>query len=571
MHRFYLIDHSLKKVGGHHFEYALHVLQAAAAAGYQPVLAAHRKFHAVAHLPADWQVFTPYRESTYCSAAIMGQLPLRMPPVSEHDRRANSLRGWRFRLQEWLRKQQGARRTRAFTAGTTQLFAALPPQPGDHALLATINELDLLGAMEYWRHDPQSANVDWHLQFHFNIEPDWPTSPERCEFYRQQLRDVFDTCRQEFPRHRLHYYNTTDQLAEQYNRLGKTHFVGLPYPTNPKFQLAKVPAAPGQPLRVTCVGGVRAEKGIQSTVRLIDDLWDDTFAAGKARLVIQAESPKKLPPAVQARLPEADNTATSPLSLVPHPLSTDDYRQLIVTTDIGLLLYDRKQYQARCSGILVEMLSAGVPVVVPAGCWLADQIASAIYAHRQSQITAATAIGDERTPWRGEFTDAAQRTYAVPAGATQVGLSLRWQPVQVQAGYAQLTLRSWDADNVELPPVAETLCIPTVGQAAVVWAQLPAGATRIELRLQDAYGRAAFAVAQSRLKFCHVADNLPTGAVGQIVHSAAEVAPAVREIIAHYTHYEQTAAAFARRWIAWHSPARVVQELTTPPAQRQAA
>jgi hypothetical protein len=46
------------------------------------------------------------------------------------------------------------------------------------------------------------------------------------------------------------------------------------------------------------------------------------------------------------------------------------------------LLYDADQYYARCSGVMVEMLKAGVPVIVPAACWMAEQIAEPIFRHR---------------------------------------------------------------------------------------------------------------------------------------------------------------------------------------------
>ena len=32
-------------------------------------------------------------------------------------------------------------------------------------------------------------------------------------------------------------------------------------------------------------------------------------------------------------------------------------------------------------GVLVEMLCSGVPGIVPAGCWLAEEIAESIYQH----------------------------------------------------------------------------------------------------------------------------------------------------------------------------------------------
>ncbi len=50
-------------------------------------------------------------------------------------------------------------------------------------------------------------------------------------------------------------------------------------------------------------------------------------------------------------------------------------------TDIGLLLYNADDYYARLSGILVEQLAAGIPVIVPAGCWLAEQLAEPNWQH----------------------------------------------------------------------------------------------------------------------------------------------------------------------------------------------
>ena len=52
---------------------------------------------------------------------------------------------------------------------------------------------------------------------------------------------------------------------------------------------------------------------------------------------------------------------------VKHPLSPEDYIDYIRQAGVGLFLYDSRRYFARCSGVLVEMLASGVPVIVPAG------------------------------------------------------------------------------------------------------------------------------------------------------------------------------------------------------------
>src|SRR6186713_1124766 len=54
--KFVLIEQSLREVGGHYLEYAREILQAAEAAGYEPVLATHREFRGADRLPGGWRV-----------------------------------------------------------------------------------------------------------------------------------------------------------------------------------------------------------------------------------------------------------------------------------------------------------------------------------------------------------------------------------------------------------------------------------------------------------------------------------------------------------------------------------
>jgi glycosyltransferase involved in cell wall biosynthesis len=67
----------------------------------------------------------------------------------------------------------------------------------------------------------------------------------------------------------------------------------------------------------------------------------------------------------------------SPLQILTSDLSTDDYHDWLDTADLGLFLYEPSRYKTRCSGVLLEMLGRGVPVIVPDGCWLADQVRKA--------------------------------------------------------------------------------------------------------------------------------------------------------------------------------------------------
>lgn len=59
MSKFIVIDHSICGVGGHYYEYARHVLEAADEAGFEPVLAANRKFKPDEDI--TWPVHPVYR------------------------------------------------------------------------------------------------------------------------------------------------------------------------------------------------------------------------------------------------------------------------------------------------------------------------------------------------------------------------------------------------------------------------------------------------------------------------------------------------------------------------------
>ncbi|MBL8219615.1 MAG: hypothetical protein JNL62_10315, partial [Bryobacterales bacterium] len=51
--KFILIDQSISSIAGHHYEYAVHVLEAAQRAGFEPYLATNRRFPKEQH-PPEW-------------------------------------------------------------------------------------------------------------------------------------------------------------------------------------------------------------------------------------------------------------------------------------------------------------------------------------------------------------------------------------------------------------------------------------------------------------------------------------------------------------------------------------
>jgi glycosyltransferase involved in cell wall biosynthesis len=57
------------------------------------------------------------------------------------------------------------------------------------------------------------------------------------------------------------------------------------------------------------------------------------------------------------------------------PLSEAEYGSFLEEADLILIPYLRGPYHAQTSGIYCEAAALGIPVVVPSGTWMADQVA----------------------------------------------------------------------------------------------------------------------------------------------------------------------------------------------------
>ncbi len=405
MKNFVVIDHSVKRIGGHNFEYAYHILQAAEAQGYTPVFCVNRRFYERKRLPVTWTVLPIFRHTTYEVHHLQekeSRLRLdasdgRNLSPNERRRRFAALllpQWWKQRLIERYRRQQHEIVAQyACDMGTA--FRRLTLSAGDMVFVPTLSREDLVGLVEFFRSEPSTATVDWHLQFHFRVFEGREPEYDAQEASLDELKRLFRTAASVLPPGRANFYATTEHLAHQYNRLDAAQFETLPYPVNPRLLDVKTSAAvAAAPLRVTCAGAVREEKGTAQLYRAVEPLWKDYFENGRLQLVVQAKRLGKLPTELRShtrwdqhgsqRGPESTRGKSSEVAAIRWPLSIDAYLDLVRSSHIGLMLYDAEQYYVRCSGVMVEMLKAGVPVIVPAGCWMADQISESIYAHRDS-------------------------------------------------------------------------------------------------------------------------------------------------------------------------------------------
>ena len=555
------------------------MLTAADRAGFEPYLAAHHRFRSVAELPPHWNVRPVYRHRTYSRYRFGADLEA-----------AHGQSALRWSRDWWLQTLGRRRHVGSFARSSAQYFRDNPLAAGDQVFVATVSELELLGLGKFLQQLPPRPDVDWHVQFHFPIysgcEPDYSAQERRLRSLRRMVRQAVALA----AGHRLHFYTTTEPLSVQHNRLGAGPFHTLPYPVNPTLRKqgriahrrrqddcgehsrAALASAPhSSPLQVAFLGGVRHEKGYHHLPRIIDSLWREYVEPGRIRFHVQSDFDFSLPasPAnkdlVEARA-ALGRLPSRAITLLDEPLDSETYCRLATHSDIGLLPYEPRPYHARCSGVLVEFLAAGVPVVVPAGCWMADQLAKPNREYHLSLCDSPQALAREPIRQRAAV--------PLPAHTAAIVLLARWPSgAQLCPGaYARLEATFFAAGGNRLASRPAIVGPAQPGRLNTAVIRVPAQAASVAIEWGNAYsGQCADF---SDVEACFLTSNcnrpLPLGAVGLTAVDSQQFPEMLAEMIDHHSHYRQTAQAFADGWSAWYSPTQVVTELLarTPRAGR---
>lgn len=581
--KFILIDHSLKGAGGHHFEYAAQLLRAALAAGFATTLAAHRKFRGADGLPTECRVVSLFQHDTYSRHCLYFSKRYRMSAGTKEpataaiplhsSRRPTFWRRWVERLRNVVSNRQRRRHIAGFAAACRRLFAQIELAEGDQVFVPTISELDLAGLVQFLRATPETRLADWHLQFHFDVfdgrPPEYESQTQRGELLRDEIRCSLA----QVPAHRLHCYNTTEPLTLQYNRLSVAPFQTLPYPVRPAFRPTDRYGETTRPVRITLAGYFRREKGRQHLTQLIRELWPEFLSTGQAQLVIQcrrSQLNRLLPHDIRPSASQVGalwSDTQAPIVLAPHPLDTRQYIDFVCDADIGLFLYDSRRYYARCSGVLVEMLSAGVPVVVPAGCWLADQIEPSNQRYLDRLAQTLPPVGDRVNLGHVQQNVAetvASREVLRPAGATEAVIGFRRQQPQIDGMYVRVAVTQFDNAGRELQRAADIVG-GSCDQPSAALIHLSAGAARLRIDWSSAYDQSRLALADVAVSFFasspNVATRCPAGSVGLTIADQREITRLLRDLVGNHAHYRRCAREFSAEWRADHSPSRIVRQL----------
>ena len=603
----FIVDHSLRNTEGHHFDYVQCVSRAAIEAGLETFIGAHRDFRS----DQLQNVSAHFRDTTYQSSSYLAGLRhLKRQSFNfaePLDSESSLLQRFKFYQGRKFNQQKRARFIRSFALDCQSFFRQYTIGSGDHAFFTTVSELELAGLAEYLASNPETSNVNWHLQFHFNLFEGRTPEYERQMATVRKVRNCFQLVKAKVPFHQIHFYTTSQILADQYDRLNAGQFHVLPYPIancfRPEFSDASQQRDHTQPIRFTCPGAIRREKGhIQYLQPLVDKIWQPHLRNAAAKFVLQRPVRNKMlgekialkfpTSTVTSEMSSTDSDSTgSAVEYHPHPLPADKYQQLIKSTDCGLMFYNSRQYFSRRAGVMGELLSCGRPVIVPAGSWLSEQIKEVNFSYRKSLACSALAKrtlalsdldwGKSNVPLPGGIVSFDQTRapfevcFEMQGDESAFVVMWKWHWPKETGVYAQVELldnavdragteNSDSVSNCGTLPIRTQTAGITVGQfASVIFRNpQPGSVGTARLRFRNAFHDSVASVKDLQVVTLGGGNvTTPLGVVGISAADESNLPGCVEEMVQHYDHYHNSAKQFAEKWYEQHDPRRTIANL----------
>ena len=161
---------------------------------------------------------------------------------------------------------------------------------------------------------------------------------------------------------------TTASVVEVFRRCGFAHVALLPYPPT---QIQR-PGVPMNFRRLLYAGAARQDKGFRKVVDFVEHLARKNEKIPVA-IQVSADHYGKYDAATREDIARLRSTGYAPLEMAAETLSPEGYAALFPGS-ICLQLYDRADFRDRVSGVTLDALAHGSPIVATAGSWMANVI-----------------------------------------------------------------------------------------------------------------------------------------------------------------------------------------------------
>ncbi len=176
---------------------------------------------------------------------------------------------------------------------------------------------------------------------------------------------------------RVRFVTDSERLADEYEELTGIRFEVLPHPSlvGMEFSARKNNVDgndPARPLRVFLPGPARYEKGV---TRLLDaaKMLATEELQRPVEFALQWHSPFVLPDGNSIGPDEVSSYESDRIRfrIIREPLSSTEYLNELNEADLIVLPYMREAYYARISGVAVEAMMLGKPIVYTSDTWVA--------------------------------------------------------------------------------------------------------------------------------------------------------------------------------------------------------
>jgi glycosyltransferase involved in cell wall biosynthesis len=336
---FCIVDPSLKDFVGHHFEYDRSVAAAAAAAGYLPRVLGHREVRP--DIRAVLPVEPAFRRD------IWGRHPKARRPGG---------------LADYLRCNLD------HLADLRAALRGAPLPPGSVLFAHMITPKQLFGLALQVLATPAACGIETILLLRY-----------QPRMYATRAGSAALRLIEWAARHgrRVRLASDNARLASRLGRLTRLPVEVLPIPH--AYPAGWAPAHPAIPprrpgwLRFVSLGNARDEKGFLEILAAIRAMATAPGGLAGLEFVLQANDPdNRVGAAIRAfagDLPEG-------VILLDQALPSAAYHALLASADVVLVPYWQSIYEARTSGVFLEAVAAGKPVIATRDTWMADELAA---------------------------------------------------------------------------------------------------------------------------------------------------------------------------------------------------
>ena len=380
--RLWLMDDNVIGAGGHFLELASLLAGAANERGYSSQLVVHESFDENDSALVCDPVFR-VRRMTYWSLGVDGRSRVSRNTLGEPIGGTRLERAW-HRLGDPLsrRNVRPATMLQRWSEDFQRLVRQWNPQPHDRIVINTGDDFQLLALSralsELNLAHPLTIHVILHFALYEGAEPS-----TRAKLYGEQVNAVLRRTNG----HLVHLHATTEPLTRQLGAVG-VKVTPIPYPIRPPASgdksgdnLRDNLNQDQRSLKIVLAGMPRAEKGRGQMKALLSEIWSSHLETGDFSIAMQMPRqrwqrmiPMDLRGEYRRAMKNEGNDAANRLEIHSGDLDAESYNRFLDSADVGLFLYDPQRYVARCSGVLLEMFIRGVPVIVPKGCWLSEQL-----------------------------------------------------------------------------------------------------------------------------------------------------------------------------------------------------